>query len=214
MKITATRIYDFEESIVASGLPMKENYDEKNFKDQVFVVCNFEDAVTERDIKDRADHFKRANLLSGYPAGSGHNNFLSGILVSMNITATVKFWEQFQRYHFKQLVSSMSTMHRLPAMIENLKTGEASRDEYFHPSVSQVQIDELVKLYNNGATIEELAYSCPMGLLLTARVNTNYLQLKTIYSQRCNHKLQEWHEFCDWVKHLPSAEYFILPRKK
>ena len=54
----------------------------------------------------------------------------------------------------------------------------------------------------------KLLLSCPVGLNLTARVSTNYLQLKTIYRQRKNHRLPHWHVFCDMVKELPYARDF------
>ena len=58
-----------------------------------------------------------------------------------------------------------------------------------------------------------LAYACPMGLELTARVTTNFLQLKTIYNQRKNHKLPEWLQFCEFIKSLPFAEEFIIGKE-
>ena len=51
--------------------------------------------------------------------------------------------------------------------------------------------------------------NCPMGLLLTARVATNYLQLKTMYKQRKHHPLQEWKLFNDWIIGLPYSKYII-----
>lgn len=148
----------------------------------------------------------RACKLADTPVGSGHNNFLSGILVSMNVTATVKWWEQFQRYHFKQIVSSMSTMHRLRAM---LREGTATFNENTDPEMIK-HITSLAMENEEQVSDEKLAYSCPMGLELTARTTTNYLQLKTMYQQRKNHKLTEWHEFCAWIKKLPYAEDFII----
>ena len=148
-------------------------------------------------------HFKRAVKLANTPIGSGHGNFLTGILVAANITATVKWWQQLQRYHFAQIVSSQSTMHRLRRMIEE---NTISFNGKTNNSVIYAFLD-LVK--DESITDEQLAYSCPMGLELTARITTNYLQLKTMYHQRKNHKLQEWHEFCDFVEGLPYAKEFI-----
>jgi hypothetical protein len=160
------------------------------------------------DLNEREDiytsaHFCRAYKLAKNPPGSGHNNFLSGILVSMDVTATVKWWEQFQRYHFKQIVSSMSTMHRLRQMMQD---GTIQ----FNKNTGQTVVDAFMSmLHNESVTDEQLAYSCPMGLELTARVTTNYLQLKTIYNQRKNHKLEEWREFCRAIETLPFAKEFI-----
>lgn len=57
----------------------------------------------------------------------------------------------------------------------------------------------------------EVLYTNPAGFKITARMTTNYRQLKTIYLQRRNHRLPEWHAFCDWVETLPYSE-FILPK--
>ena len=52
----------------------------------------------------------------------------------------------------------------------------------------------------------ELLYSNPAGFKITAKMTTNYRQLKTIYAQRRHHRLPEWQAFCDWVLTLPHSE--------
>ena len=52
-----------------------------------------------------------------------------------------------------------------------------------------------------------MIYNCPSGLMLTARMTTNYRQLKTIYAQRKDHRLPEWRAFCEWIKTLPHSEF-------
>ena len=198
MKITNIQIYDLEYSIVASGLPMQAEYEAQTFDNQAELLFYSESKV----MRDNP-HFKRACKLAANPAGSGHNNFLSGIVVSCNVTATVKWWEQFQRYHFKQIVSSQSTMHRLRKMVSEGKIS-------FNPLTNSDIVNAFIQLAKNeNISDEELAYSCPMGLELTARITTNYLQLKTIYNQRENHKLQEWRDFCAFIKTLRYAKEFI-----
>ena len=200
LKIDNYSVYDLEESIIASGLPMKPNYDKEEFTLATDDLAW--DLASKRDEGHSTNHFSRICKLADTPIGSGHSNALSGILVSMNITATVKWWEQFQRYHFKQIVSSMSTMHKLRDMI---KSGTATFNEKTDPRM----ITFMKILIQEGADDETLAYSCPMGLELTARVTTNYLQLKTMYNQRKSHKLEEWHSFCEFIKTLPYAKELI-----
>lgn len=198
MNITNCRVYDLQESIVASGLPMLISYDADGFLNDAFST------LSDINSDGTNKHIGRMERLSNTPMGSGHGNALSGITVSMNITATVKWWEQFQRYHFKQIVSSMSTMHRLRKMV---KEGTIQ----FHPSTSETVINEFTKMANDDTvTDEQLAYSCPMGIMLTARVTTNYLQLRTMLTQRSTHKLLEWHQFCDYVlNNLPLADKLL-----
>ena len=193
MKIDNIEVYGLKESIVASGLPMRNSYDESCFESQVLgLECNY-----------LSVHYKRATALADNPVGSGHDNFMSGIVVQMNITATVKWWEQWQRYHFQQIVSSMSTMHRLRKMLE---ANTIKLNKLTSPKVIATFME---MLNDENVTDEQLAYSCPMGVELTARVGTNYLQLKNMYEQRKHHKLTEWHDFIDVIKKLPYAHQFI-----
>jgi len=125
-----------------------------------------------------------------------------GIRVAANVTATNAWWMQFERYHFADIVSSQSKMHCLRKLIDN----EA---DAFHRKVASDEITRLKELIINGADDETLTYNCPIGLELTARITTNYLQLRTIYKQRINHKLAEWREFCAWIETLPLADKLI-----
>lgn len=193
MLIDNVRVYDMQESIVASGLPMKAEYSDEKFTGAAF---NMPD--DDNNGKLVGKDFDRAKRLALNPPGTGHNNFLTGVLVSANVSASVKWWTQFERYHHAQIVSSMSTMHRLREM---LKTGMAK----FIEKTDHQMIDILSKLAADGADDETLAYSCPMGLILTARITTNYLQLKTMYFQRSGHKLEEWRIFCKWIESLPES---------
>jgi len=197
MKIENVRVYDLEESVIASGFPMLSHFDSEVFEKE----CeNYYDGIKE-------NHLPRACRLASAPDGSGHRTWLAGVLVSFNVTGTNVWWMQFERYHFAQIVSSMSKMHRLKRMVE-------TEDFKFHEKVfenGQVLLQDIELNGRGGEPFdeEELVYNCPMGLELTARVTTNYLQLRTIYSQRKNHKLKEWRDFCEWIASLPYAREFI-----
>lgn len=133
------------------------------------------------------------------PAGSGHDCFLKGIVVQSRITADHSFWMQWQRYHFHDIVSSTSKMHTI-----------LSADVQFEKGTSQRMIDLWSELRdecvqnNSPDNFHDLIMSTPMGMLLTADTTTNYLQLKTIYSQRKTHKMPAWREFCRWIESLPA----------
>jgi hypothetical protein len=83
---------------------------------------------------------------------------------------------------------------------------ERLRDEYNRES-KKVKAD---RSYDPIEPLEvlylRLLYNCPTGVILTAGMSTNYQQLKTIYSQRQNHRLPEWREFCKWIESLPCSE--------
>lgn len=202
MNVTCYSIYDWAEAVVSSGFPMKSTYSEEDFLNQVNGLKN---SLAE-GVLDLNKHWQRAVKLASTKDGSGHKTFLSGILVAANVTATVKWWVQYGRYHFQQIDSSMSTMHRLRSMQEN---GSIC----FNKRTDARFIDLFFQLVNENADDETLAYSCPMGIELTARINTNFLQLRTMYVQRKNHKLKEWRDFCDWICSLPFSEDLIIQRK-
>ena len=147
--------------------------------------------------------------LAKSPKGSAHDNFLKGILVRFDLTFTVKAWTEAERYHWLEIVSSQSTMHRISRM---------DYDECMIEYVTENTVNEIKRLsaeYNENPTSDnylKLLYNCPVGIRLTAGMSTNYQQLKTIYAQRKNHKLPEWRTFCEWIRTLPYSELIIGER--
>ena len=208
--ISNRRVYGISESMVASGYPMLSNtgddFDtyyqvraintyfnvEKNEENYDYVRELFpENAVLTLD--EVKKEINRSKKLGKAPLGSGHDNYLNGIVTQFDLTFTIKAWTEAERYHFFDFVSSQSTLHRLQKM-EIAK----SCIKYVDSSVIDV-VEKLVKEYTANPTLEnrlKMLYSCPTGLKLTARMTTNYRQLKTIYHQRKNHALPEWRKFC------------------
>lgn len=142
--------------------------------------------------------------------GSGHDQFLTGIVVQFNLTFTNKAWVEAERYHFLDFVSSQSTMHR----IAQFDLDQAYID-YVDPRMVEI-MKALVAEYNSDPTPEKylrVLYSNPAGFRLTARMTTNYRQLKTIYRQRRNHRLPEWRAFCEWIETLPYSEWITCLRE-
>ena len=199
LEVKHIHVYGLNESCIASGYPMKTNEPKSN-------------ECTDKDIL-------RMTRLGTVPAGSGHDCALKGIIVQFDLKAPIKVWTEAERYHWFDIVSSQSTMHRLSKMdIRNCM--DESVDHRMVDIMMELQNDYLVKQEIAKQTGNEkatkaakkaylrLLLSCPVGLNLTARISTNYLQLKTIYRQRKNHKLPHWHVFCDMVKKLPHAKDF------
>ena len=157
--------------------------------------------------------------LSQCGLGEGHDNFLNGVLVQFDLTFTNKAWVEAERYHFLNFISSQSTMHRITKF--DLDKAYIS---YVDPRMIEI-MKEKVNEYNrllaedktNPVLKEkylEILYSNPAGFRLTAKMTTNYRQLKTIYKQRRNHRLPEWQAFCDWVLTLPHAELITTDAQK
>lgn len=135
--------------------------------------------------------------------GTGHDNWLNGVIVQFDLQATVKFWTEMERYHFIDFVSSQSTMHRIAKF-------DLDRAYIEYTDARTIEImKELVERYNETGNKDDYLrclYSNPCGMMLTARMTTNYRQLKTIYLQRKAHRLPEWRAFCKWIEELPMSE--------
>ena len=161
-----------------------------------------------------AELTKGIKACSTCPTGTGHDNFLKGIIVQFDLTLSEKAWPEAQRYHWLDFVSSCSTMHKL----QNMKPKDCC-NRYVDPRAIDI-LQEKIDRYNwlvatnkkpeyniNPDEIKEarleMLYSIPSGFELTARMTTNYLQLKTIYQQRRHHLLPDWQVVCDWIESLP-----------
>lgn len=187
MKVSKVRVHDLDESIIASGYPMRTELKERE--------------VNDKDLK------RCRNLTEACKENNAHGQFLSGMLVSFDLTCTNKMWVEMERYRFMTFVSSQSTMHRI-AKFDLQK----SYNKYVDERVIAV-MEELKKEYEANPTSEnylKLLYTNPAGFELTARLTTNYRCLRNIYTQRCNHRLPEWREFCVWLETLPYAREFIM----
>lgn len=181
MLVERVEVYGFEDSVKASKYPMAVN------------VIKCTDEITQTVLN-----------LALSKMGGGHDNFLNGIIVQFDLTFSIKAWVEAERYHFLDFVSSQSTMHRIAKM-----DIEKQCNEYVHPATINV-VESLLDIYNQDPTPDnylKLLYNIPTGLRYTARMTTNYRQLKTIYAQRKHHRLPEWREFCKWIETLPHSEF-------
>ena len=201
--ISNVKVYDLEESLVASGYAMISDYNESWAKTQAEVIRVEQ---FEGDLEDDR-HYKRALKLTKAPLNSGHVSFAKGIVVNMDITFTNKAWIEMQRYHFIDIITGQSCMHRI---------SKFNLDYAFNEYVDEVIVERLKEVqanYTNNPTPEnylKLLYSTPSGIYLTGRVTTNYLQLMNIYQQRHNHRLPEWRQFCQELLELPLFKELLI----
>jgi hypothetical protein len=182
-KIENIQVYGLEDSFRASKFPFAVD------------VNTVDGSMTDR-IKS----------LASCKVGTGHDNFLNGIIVQFDLTFSIKAWVEMQRYHFIDFVSSQSTMHCISKMDIKQMCNEYVSD------VIITEVERLKKAYLDNPTPKnylELLYNVPVGFELTARMTTNYRQLKTIYAQRRTHRLEDWQAFCDWIETLPYAKELI-----
>lgn len=175
------KVFGLEDSVRASKYPMAVNVDD--------VAFGITDTVRK---------------LANSEKGGGHDQFLTGIIVQFDLSFSIKAWVEAERYHFLDFVSSQSTMHRIASLDPLMQCNE-------YVDVGAITVmQRLLEAYKADPTPENrlrLLYNVPVGFRLTARMTTNYRQLKTIYSQRKTHRLPEWREFCKWVEELPHSEF-------
>lgn len=182
--ISNVQVYGLEESIKRSKYPMSTDTS----------TCTTEPTKTTYSLG-------RASV------GSGHDNWLNGVIVQFDLTFTNKAWVEAERYHFLDFVSSQSTMHRITKF-----DLDKAYIEYTDPRMIEI-MQQLVAQYNADPTPDnylKVLYSNPAGFKITAGMTTNYRQLKTIYYQRKNHRLPEWKMFCEWIATLPMFKELIL----
>lgn len=193
MKVSNVNVYGLEESIKASKYPMAVDA----------TKCT-------EEITDTVKKLGSSNK------GEGHDQFLTGITVQFDLTCSNKMWVEAERYRFLYFVSSQSTMHRITKFNLN-----SCYNEYVDARIINIMKDKVQEynrlVENKNIKQEELKrkyleilYSNPAGFELTARLTTNYRQLKTIYSQRKDHRLPEWRMFCDWIVTLPYFKDLCL----
>ena len=200
MKLENIKIYDLEESLIASGYPMRTELPARH--------------ADEKDVK------RCLNLTKASNGNGAHGQWLTGVRVAFDLTCTNKMWIEAERYRFLEFVSSQSTMHKITKF--NL---DKQYCEYVDPRVIAI-MREKVGHYNrllelkedilkSGKELQEdfteilkekyleILYTNPTGFELTARMTTNYRCLLNIYIQRHDHRLPEWREFCKKLLELP-----------
>ena len=211
MFITNTRVYGINHSIKRSGYPKNDIVTDKEAIDLLDGVTNKADIT-------------RVTKLGQCANGTGHDNFLKGIIVQFDLNMSLKAWPQAQRYHWFDIVSSCSTMHTIhkmnikehcneyvwPETIDKLQCAidryNENNSKLNDNSLSQSVKEELQKVRDK--LFYNIVYNIPLGFELTAGITTNYQQLKTIYKQRRNHRLPEWQMICDWIESL-SCSFLI-----
>ena len=149
------------------------------------------------------DLTKGIKSLATCEKGTGHDQWLCGVILEFDLTLSVKAWTEAERYNFLTFISSQSTMHRIAKF-----DLDSQYIDYVDAQISD-RVKQLVDDYNSDPTPEKylkVLYSNPAGFRLTAGMVTNYRQLKTIYAQRKTHRLPEWREFCKWIETLPHSE--------
>ncbi len=148
-------------------------------------------------------------------SGSDHRKFLRQIMVSVDITAPLYWWKEFDTYKVGTVANSCSTMHKIHAA--PFTRADFSCDRMTAPALAQ--LDALIAFLEAERTTfcetKEIAHWHNMIQLLPTSYNQmrtvtlNYEVLVNIYYARRHHKLAEWHTLCAWIESLPYAKQLI-----
>jgi len=150
-------------------------------------------------------------------SGSDHRKFIRQIFVSVDITAPLYWWKEFDTYKVGTVANSCSTMHKIHS-----KAFE--RDDFSHDRLDEgglCMLDATIEYLETErqkfvANKEErqswhnMIQMLPSSYNQMRTVSLNYENLINIYYARRNHKLAEWHTVCEWIESLPYAKELIL----
>lgn len=217
MKFEHTEVFNFEGALRGMRNPM--NSWAKS--DSIWAWPNIDEDAPHFEIGPNDMELCRKLIT----AGGEHRKFLRQIMVSVDITAPLYWWKEFDTYKVGTTANSTSTMHKLASTPITLECFEI--DDYNKAAVDEIEtalpinfvdslishLEDLRQEYNatkDKRYWKELIRWLPNGWLQTRTVTMNYENLRNMYHQREHHKLTEWHSFCDWVQALPYAEELII----
>ena len=163
-------------------------------------------------------------------AGTDHSKFMRMITVYLDITAPLYWWKEFDTYKVGTVANSCSTMHKIHAKRFTL---EDFSIEHLHKR-SNMFFSEVIDLLNywrdiylDGGMVDnydgtariyekkdkdawwQMIQLLPSSYNQRRTIMLNYGVLANIYKSRNNHKLDEWHTFCDWIEELPYSEFIV-----
>ena len=205
IKIERTSVMNFENAIRGARNPlnswarMDSEYDENG---------EYRLGDNDLDLARRLAH-----------AGSDHRKFLRMIFVSVDITAPLYWWKEFDTYKVGTVANSCSTMHKIHAKAFEREDFSCDRLDEGGLAVLDSLIAYLESERQKFCANKEDKQSwhnmiqlLPSSYNQMRTVTMNYENLINIYYARRTHKLGEWHVLCDWIKSLPYAEQLILVR--
>lgn len=217
IQIENTEVYGWEAAIRGMRNPMN-SWDKSDTKHKCFTTMN---SWTNQYILGKNDLKLMKKLIS---AGTDHCKFMRFITATCDITAPLYWWKEFDTYKVGTVRNSCSTMHKIHEK-------EFELDDFSHEHLTDSFTDSLGTLCKAETDIvlktvinclnymrERYVYTkdkkywwqmiqlLPSSYNQRATVQMNYAVLRNMYHARNNHKLDEWRDFCKWIKELPYSE--------
>lgn len=149
-------------------------------------------------------------------AGSDHRKFIRQIFVSVDISAPMYWWKEYDTYKVGTVANSTSTMHKIHSKPFDM-------DDFSHDHMTEETLEFMGQIVDRLESVRlryvetkskedwyDLIQLLPSSYNQMRTCSFNYETLVNIYFARRTHKLAEWHTFCDWIKTLPYAKELII----
>ena len=153
-------------------------------------------------------------------AGSDHRKFIRQIFVSVDITAPLYWWKEYDTYKVATVANSTSTMHKIhskPFSLEDFSHDHMTPGTLAYMETVVEKLEEIRLRYLETKSKEDwydMIQLLPSSYNQMRTCTFNYETLVNIYHARKNHKLQEWHTFCDWIAGLPYGRELIIAEEE
>ena len=216
IKIENVDVYGWEAAIRGARNPMN-SWDKSDSYYTSVTDCDMPLTVNHEYFVGDNDLRLLRNLAN---AGPDHGKYLRMIAVSVDITAPLYWWKEFDTYKVGTVANSCSTMHKIHAKeftlddfsCEHLLGKAQIYNGYVPTAVLECVIGALNEFRNLFLETNDKHYWWQMIQLLPTSYNQrrtvllNYAVLRAMYHARKNHKLDEWRDFCEWIRTLPYSE--------
>lgn len=149
-------------------------------------------------------------------AGSDHRKYIRQVFVSVDVTAPMYWWKEYDTYKVSTVANSTSTMHKIhskPFSMEDFSCDHMTQDtlDFMQTVVDRLETIRLRYMDGkNKADWYDMIQLLPSSYNQMRTCSMNYETLINIYYARRNHKLAEWHTFCEWIETLPYAKELII----
>lgn len=148
-------------------------------------------------------------------AGSDHRKYLRMVFVSVDVTAPLYWWKEYDTYKVATVANSTSTMHKIhskPFSMDDFSCDHMTDGTKKFMETVVVELENIRLRFKETKSKDDwydMIQLLPSSYNQMRTCTFNYETLINIYRARKNHKLAEWHTFCDWIETLPYAEQLI-----
>lgn len=202
IKLERTNVMNFENAMRGARNPLNSwgRYDSSTDSDGNFVF-----GKNDLNLAKKLCH-----------AGSDHRKFIRQIFISVDITAPIYWWKEYDTYKVGTVANSTSTMHKIhsePFCLEDFSTDHIVPAAMSYMESMIVALESIRQEYiktNNKALWYSIIQLLPESYNQMRTCTFSYENAVSMYNARSGHKLEEWHTFCNWVCALPYFKELFL----